>query len=62
MIRSTFNSVYLTGDDAKAFESQIQNQSPPPAAIEACRKGRILASELATKGYVPIPLNPSKEQ
>ena len=51
---STFSGWQLTGEDAKAFERQIENCNSNSYAVGAVLRGEKLAGEYLQKGYVSL--------
>lgn len=49
---STFSGWRLTGEDANAFEKQVENNSPSPFASAALERGKPLAEEYLANGYI----------
>lgn len=51
---STFSGWRLSGKDAEVFLAQINNIEPNPLAKAALDRGRALAEEYLSKGYVTL--------
>ena len=51
---STFGGIYLSGEDAKKFVTQVRHGRPKQAAKDAARQGKVMVDEFNSKGYVTL--------